>query len=1119
MTVSSTATVAAMQAIPVQPVPPAPAPPDPQTDDVVEVAGYGSRYDGGGGAFFFETTHITGATVRSVNITGATTFNPDPGVPSPIVLTAAAHDFVNGQAVLVEGNPHANGAWWVERLDRDRFALLGSQGNPALTSAGTAKSLTVTTSGPHGLALGGRAVIDRVAWDGEFSLNGTWMNIGMGKTSESFTLAQAPTGSYQSGGVVGDGGLTFHSTKIAGRWVRRRDDTELNVKWFGAVGDGQTDDTEAILATIRAARTTRTGVYLPRGDFKVTAEIKLQTHGALPAGVFTDLGLSIRGEGSEQNVHNGTMLRAGRAGMRSILSIDAHQVTVNGIRFNCAGNADHGLYLQGASGLHLDDVHVTFAVKDAYRAVRTKDSKDVIAGDANNDNVYARGIYAERCGTMYCSPSVASRYGSKLPDGSIRPNLRAIVPAEGTVSCTKGDTTITGSGTDFTSIPARDGDFILIGANDDSTLQRLEIAEIVGPGELRVHRFGKPSLSLSGQPFAIGVGDGWSEETHHDNNRTRMDVGRITYCAGSGVVCRGSYGPIIENMDFHGGGFAGIVIGTLDSGRTVFFNTRISSPYFEETKFFGGCIFLAQARGITIDQPMWLRQPDHRRLVISDQASALSGIIGFLAEYPPLVSSSAPGGGAGLHPIGSTTSIDVPATQGINFTNAKTFRLPSSGALDINSTPWTETIKIPDRTNNVAVNRGSPAAPADIRATPTFPAGADGQELAICNTGIHPVTFHDGRKPALPTGLVLDCEPGGSVSLAKGQILVLYYSIHGSMNGMWTQQGAIGISVPILSSLDCNVADPAGGDLITITGANLADATSVHVGAVPVPASFFTANTATSLTFPMPVTSVGTHNVLVTTGRGVSNILPIEAWSPSQINGIDGYFDSRKGVTVTGSDVITWTEQSRGAGHMSFEDRRPTRVNRVFGSQPAIRFAKPGTPHNAQCVKAPAVRALDSGSSVFWVGKWTSTDTTATQTPNAPLTVVGDLSAVGYTMAGAKGGELRHSQYTGAAYTFTDRGSGLNDGTTRLVGWTHATSGDLKAYVGTTQRGATATGISYFTQFNGWNAVGGGHGGDNTRADDGFEGDLGAVVIVNGVITGTDMTKLHTWSRAGFRAA
>jgi hypothetical protein len=41
---------------------------------------------------------------------------------------------------------------------------------------------------------------------------------------------------------------------------------------------------------------------------------------------------------------------------------------------------------------------------------------------------------------------------------------------------------------------------------------------------------------------------------------------------------------------------------------------------------------------------------------------------------------------------------------------------------------------------------------------------------------------------------------------------------------------------------------------------------------------------------------------------------------------------------------------------------------------------------------------------------------------------------------------------------------------------------------------------------------------DGSNADDGFVGDLGAVVIVSGVVSGTDLAKLYTWARAGFGA-
>jgi hypothetical protein len=853
MSVSSAGTIAAMQAVL-----------SPSAGDVVEVAGHMSSDDGGGGTFFFDTTRITNATVSSARITGATY---DPIVPSPIVITAIAHPYVDGQSVLVQGvggNTNANGVWLVEKLSADTFVLLGSLGNAAYTSGGTATSVTVTTSAAHRLSPGGRAMIERVTGAGGFSLNGGYLPIGT-VSPTTFTLALAPTGSYSGGGAVGDGGLSFPSNPSPvpvpsahpeGRWVRRRDDTELNVKWFGVIGDGVEDDTESLVATIRAARTFKARVYLPGGNFRTTGEIKLETYNA-----FTDHGLSIRGEGAEQNVHGGTQLTAG-AGMRSILSVHAGNVTIKGVRFQCGAKADHGLYLQGAGKLHLDDVHVLNALKDGYRVARTNDDGKA----TNNDGVYARELSASTCGTMYCSASVASRYGT----------LRAIKPVEGTVSCTAGSLTISGSGTRFTSVPARGGDFILIGAADDSTLQRLEIAKIVDDRTIEVHSFIKPSLNLSGQPFAIGVGDGWSEETHNDNNRARMDTGNFTSCAGSGVVCRGLYGPLLEHQEFFRCGFAGIVIGTLNGGSTVSFSTRISNPYFEST-FYGGCIFLAQARGITIDQPMWLAQPDHRRLVVSDIVSNNSGIIGLLADYPNPDFQS-PTGGVGLHPLGSTTRIDVPATQGRDFTNVGTFKLPSAGAAArIGSSPYTTPIPIPRRNLNLEQDLSTLDGPADIKAIPTFPAGSDGQEIAVCNIGKHPLTFHDSRGSGLATTLVLDCEPGGAVSLAQGQIMMLYYSTANFMKGKWTQRGAIATDVPVLSSLDPKVAHLAGGDSITITGTNLARATAVIVGSSPSTGPItITANTATALTFTMPPRSAGAQNVLVTTGRGASNVLPIE---------------------------------------------------------------------------------------------------------------------------------------------------------------------------------------------------------------------------------------------------
>lgn len=851
VTVSSAGTIAIMRAIY-----------GPRDGDVVEVCGGTSPHDGGGGTFFFDTTQIVDATVSSADITDATH-----GPTGPIVVTATRHPFLDGQVVEiagVRGNTDANGTWPIKHLSKDTFALLGSKSNASYTGGGAAASVTVRTSAAHGLAPGGRAVIVRVKG---LALNGTYLPIGT-TDPEVFTVGATPDGHYTSGGAVGDGGLSFPSDPPPppvppvpppaphddGRWVRRRDDTELNVRWFGAVGKGKTDDTEHLVATIRAARTAKAGVYLPAGNFHTTREIRLESMGITG---YDDLGLSIRGEGTEGLEYGGTWITADVVGTRSILSIHSHRVSLTGITFNCADHADHGLYLQGASTLRLDEVLVRRALKDAYRLVGTNDP----GGATINDNVYARRLSTDQCGTMYCSPSLNGNF----------PNLREIVPVAGTVSCTAGDLTITG--TDFTGIPARDGDFILIGDPESATCQRLEIAE-VGPTTITVHALLPPSHTLTGQPFAIGVGGGWHEETHNDNSRVRMDVGKIRYTAGSGVVCRGAYGPMIDNMELQGCGFAGIVIGTLKNAPAdqpaVFFSTRIASAYFEG-HFPGGCVFLAQARGITIDQPMWFGQ--RHRLIICPQMSATSGILGQVADF------------TGLHAVGASSTTDIPTSRGTNLVTEGTLTLPSAGhGVPVDRSPWTKQLPIDVRNVNIHMNHHDLDASVDVTATPPFPPGQEGQEIALCNVTNHAVTLHDNRNStdATRTRVALDCEPGGTVSLAPRQIMVLHFSMSEFTTNMWVQRGAVAAAAPHLESLTPTTI-AATGDTVTITGTNLANATSVELSDSILAGGFGDRdgtidprkNTATSLTFTVPKRRPGTHTVLVMTPHGASNLLSI----------------------------------------------------------------------------------------------------------------------------------------------------------------------------------------------------------------------------------------------------
>jgi hypothetical protein len=74
----------------------------------------------------------------TATITGATN-------AGPIVITATAHGFSNEDAVFISGvtgNTAANGAWFITYLTTNTFSLIGSQGNGAYVSGGTASRVS-----------------------------------------------------------------------------------------------------------------------------------------------------------------------------------------------------------------------------------------------------------------------------------------------------------------------------------------------------------------------------------------------------------------------------------------------------------------------------------------------------------------------------------------------------------------------------------------------------------------------------------------------------------------------------------------------------------------------------------------------------------------------------------------------------------------------------------------------------------------------------------------------------------------------------------------------------------------------------------------------------------------
>jgi len=219
--------------------------------------------------------------------------------------------------------------------------------------------------------------------------------------------------------------------------------------------------------------------------------------------------------------------------------------------------------------------------------------------------------------------------------------------------------------------------------------------------------------------------------------------------------------------------------------------------------------------------------------------------------------------------------------------------------------------------------------------------------------------------------------------------------------------------------------------------------------------------------------------------------------------GIGGYYDANKGASVS-----SWADQSAtaGAATQGTGAQQPVVTPSAFGSLPGLTF------NGVKRMGVAALRAQASGRSVFFVGKWTSAKAVAVDyTGNPPLTVVGDSTGGVAGGAGAAAGAVHYSDANVIANS-ASRGAGYNDGAPRLVGWTHSAAADATAYLGATQVGATAT-VTYGGTW-GWDTIGAGYlnGGNG----DGFDGTLGAVIVLDQVAASGDITKLSTWAKQRF---
>jgi hypothetical protein len=300
----------------------------------------------------------------------------------------------------------------------------------------------------------------------------------------------------------------------------------IDAKSFSAKGNGMTDDGPALQSAIDAAASQKQPLSIPAGTYLTTQELVISANG-----------LQIIGDGSTS-----TIIKAA-ASITSCATLAGTFARIEGLTFDANRLATYAVRLQRLAVSLVRSCYFTRAIKDGIFLPRYNDQ----GGFTLNDSNHFDGCSAVSNGRIYCKPALSATYSGYCGE---------LMSAAGTVSCTKGSTIVTGIGTAFTTMGIRNtyfGDFIRVGTGTDS--QYLQIDSVDSDTQLRVGERRTPTLSLSGQEFAVAVGNGYTEALHADNNFNHLTGGLWRSNAGAAMQIGGLYGPLIDHPQIDTIGF------------------------------------------------------------------------------------------------------------------------------------------------------------------------------------------------------------------------------------------------------------------------------------------------------------------------------------------------------------------------------------------------------------------------------------------------------------------------------------------------------------------------------------------------------------------------------------
>lgn len=399
----------------------------------------------------------------------------------------------------------------------------------------------------------------------------------VGTTDKEFTSLAGTLAFIDGGGgtffwdaastAADDDGLTVKPTAIGGgspgRWKRVHDGTHIHAKWFGAKGDGPTDDAPALTNAITAcfATTPPTPLVLPPGNYGILTPL------TVPASAC----FIMRGTVGYQGI--GTKITA-LAAMDQCMHIPAGFI-VEGVTFNGNGLAKYGVRCDNASFSKFSHCEFENALYDGCWLNSFADVPIL-------ENCQARGN-----GVVFCATSTIAAQYALVYSGL----LRGTAMTEVVQSSTNDDITLTveadqhtivasaaGGTIDFTTLGLRYGDVLRLGggtgAQPGAGAQFFQVCQVLNPTTILVAaKLRLPTVGAYTE-WAISRGDGVRNAGANANNSQLIAQGGLyMQNAGSGIATPGGgqeqiggsanfiFGMALNGLEPQQNGAAGILVG------------------------------------------------------------------------------------------------------------------------------------------------------------------------------------------------------------------------------------------------------------------------------------------------------------------------------------------------------------------------------------------------------------------------------------------------------------------------------------------------------------------------------------------------------------------------------